>query len=164
MVVAADGDPAGFSLNVVVNFPQLRPSDPFEFYMFHFAFCLIVPKVCVCVCAGACMRSCLDQALHQSQVVELPFTRPDTAVQSIFDLTTRRLCACACRSAYTLTALSLCGFVQPLPQVGSSLNDSAYFRLVEMYLNYFLPSEGSVPPSPFSDPRGSVSTAPSPVR
>ncbi|KAM9859546.1 sphingomyelin phosphodiesterase 4 isoform 2-T2 [Aulostomus maculatus] len=39
--------------------------------------------------------------------------------------------------------------------------DSAYFVLVDTYLKYFLPSEGSVPPSPFSDARGSV-TAPSP--
>uniref|UniRef100_A0A8C3AHX4 Sphingomyelin phosphodiesterase 4 n=1 Tax=Cyclopterus lumpus TaxID=8103 RepID=A0A8C3AHX4_CYCLU len=39
--------------------------------------------------------------------------------------------------------------------------DSAYFVLVNAYLKYFLPSEGSVPPSPFSDSRGSV-TAPSP--
>uniref|UniRef100_A0A3Q2PUN2 Sphingomyelin phosphodiesterase 4 n=1 Tax=Fundulus heteroclitus TaxID=8078 RepID=A0A3Q2PUN2_FUNHE len=46
------------------------------------------------------------------------------------------------------------------PQV-SSLTDSAYFLLVDMYLKYFLPVEGSVPPSPFSDSRGSV-TAPSP--
>ncbi|XP_061642315.1 sphingomyelin phosphodiesterase 4 isoform X2 [Phyllopteryx taeniolatus] len=40
-------------------------------------------------------------------------------------------------------------------------SDSAYFVLVDMYLKYFLPTEGSVPPSPFSDNRGSVS-APSP--
>ncbi|KAF6722524.1 Sphingomyelin phosphodiesterase 4 [Oryzias melastigma] len=39
-----------------------------------------------------------------------------------------------------------------------SCTDSAYFVLVDMYLKYFLPSEGSVPPS---DSRGSV-TAPSP--
>uniref|UniRef100_A0A3P9IFN8 Sphingomyelin phosphodiesterase 4 n=1 Tax=Oryzias latipes TaxID=8090 RepID=A0A3P9IFN8_ORYLA len=45
------------------------------------------------------------------------------------------------------------------PKVGSrSCTDSAYFVLVDMYLKYFLPSEGSVPPS---DSRGSV-TAPSP--
>ncbi|XP_075939616.1 sphingomyelin phosphodiesterase 4 isoform X2 [Anarhichas minor] len=43
---------------------------------------------------------------------------------------------------------------------GSS-TDSAYFVLVDTYLKYFLPCEGSVPPSPFSDSRGSV-TAPSP--
>ncbi|XP_068578273.1 sphingomyelin phosphodiesterase 4 isoform X2 [Cebidichthys violaceus] len=42
-----------------------------------------------------------------------------------------------------------------------SAADSAYFVLVDTYLKYFLPSEGSVPPSPFSDSRGSV-TAPSP--
>ncbi|KAM8756184.1 sphingomyelin phosphodiesterase 4 isoform 2-T2 [Acanthopagrus schlegelii] len=48
----------------------------------------------------------------------------------------------------------------PPGQHGSS-TDSAYFVLVDNYLKYFLPSEGSVPPSPFSDSRGSV-TAPSP--
>uniref|UniRef100_A0AAV2M872 DDB1- and CUL4-associated factor 1 n=1 Tax=Knipowitschia caucasica TaxID=637954 RepID=A0AAV2M872_KNICA len=41
--------------------------------------------------------------------------------------------------------------------------DTAYFVLVDSYLKYFLPSEGNVPPSPFSDSRGSV-TAPSPSR
>uniref|UniRef100_A0A669EAX4 Sphingomyelin phosphodiesterase 4 n=1 Tax=Oreochromis niloticus TaxID=8128 RepID=A0A669EAX4_ORENI len=46
------------------------------------------------------------------------------------------------------------------PKYGSS-TDSAYFVLVDTYLKYFLPTEGSVPPSPFSDSRGSVS-APSP--
>ncbi|XP_023810565.1 sphingomyelin phosphodiesterase 4 isoform X1 [Oryzias latipes] len=45
----------------------------------------------------------------------------------------------------------------PQGQQGSC-TDSAYFVLVDMYLKYFLPSEGSVPPS---DSRGSV-TAPSP--
>uniref|UniRef100_A0AAQ6A5T7 Sphingomyelin phosphodiesterase 4 n=1 Tax=Amphiprion ocellaris TaxID=80972 RepID=A0AAQ6A5T7_AMPOC len=48
----------------------------------------------------------------------------------------------------------------PPGQHGGS-TDSAYFVLVDIYLKYFLPSEGSVPPSPFSDSRGSV-TAPSP--
>ncbi|KAM3621484.1 uncharacterized protein V6R79_011795 [Siganus canaliculatus] len=48
----------------------------------------------------------------------------------------------------------------PPGQHGSS-TDSAYFVLVDTYLKYFLPTEGSVPPSPFSDSRGSV-TAPSP--
>uniref|UniRef100_A0A8D3EFW9 Sphingomyelin phosphodiesterase 4 n=1 Tax=Scophthalmus maximus TaxID=52904 RepID=A0A8D3EFW9_SCOMX len=48
----------------------------------------------------------------------------------------------------------------PQGQHGSS-TDSAYFVLVDTYLKYFLPSEGNVPPSPFSDSRGSV-TAPSP--
>lgn len=47
------------------------------------------------------------------------------------------------------------------PQQPSSSTDSAYFVLVDQYLKYFLPVEGSVPPSPFSDSRGSV-TAPSP--
>ncbi|XP_068450060.1 sphingomyelin phosphodiesterase 4 isoform X2 [Clinocottus analis] len=42
-----------------------------------------------------------------------------------------------------------------------SVADSAYFVLVDAYLKYFLPSEGSVPPSPFSDSKCSV-TAPSP--
>ncbi|XP_033996381.1 sphingomyelin phosphodiesterase 4 isoform X2 [Trematomus bernacchii] len=50
---------------------------------------------------------------------------------------------------------------KPPPQQQGSSTDSAYFVLVDMYLKYFLPSEGSVPPSPFSDSRGSV-TAPSP--
>ncbi|XP_038152638.1 sphingomyelin phosphodiesterase 4 isoform X3 [Cyprinodon tularosa] len=68
--------------------------DPFEFFMFHLAYCLVAP------------RNCLQ------------------------------------------------------PQLSSS-TDSAYFVLVDMYLKYFLPVEGSVPPSPFSDARGSV-TAPSP--
>uniref|UniRef100_A0A3P9LMP5 Sphingomyelin phosphodiesterase 4 n=1 Tax=Oryzias latipes TaxID=8090 RepID=A0A3P9LMP5_ORYLA len=66
--------------------------NPFEFFMFNFAYCLITPKV------GS------------------------------------------------------------LPQLFRSCTDSAYFVLVDMYLKYFLPSEGSVPPS---DSRGSV-TAPSP--
>ncbi|XP_063065881.1 sphingomyelin phosphodiesterase 4 isoform X2 [Engraulis encrasicolus] len=35
--------------------------------------------------------------------------------------------------------------------------DNAYFVLVDTYLKYFLPTEGNVPPSPFSDTRGSVS-------
>ncbi|XP_077459454.1 sphingomyelin phosphodiesterase 4 isoform X1 [Stigmatopora argus] len=44
---------------------------------------------------------------------------------------------------------------------GGATADSAYFVLVDMYLKYFLPTEGSVPPSPFFDNRGPVS-APSP--
>uniref|UniRef100_A0A674AK51 Sphingomyelin phosphodiesterase 4 n=1 Tax=Salmo trutta TaxID=8032 RepID=A0A674AK51_SALTR len=44
----------------------------------------------------------------------------------------------------------------PLGQHVSSL-DNAYFVLVDTYLKYFLPTEGSVPPSPFADNRGSVS-------
>uniref|UniRef100_A0A4W5LK79 Sphingomyelin phosphodiesterase 4 n=1 Tax=Hucho hucho TaxID=62062 RepID=A0A4W5LK79_9TELE len=44
----------------------------------------------------------------------------------------------------------------PLGQHVSSL-DNAYFVLVDTYLKYFLPTEGSVPPSPFTDNRGSVS-------
>ncbi|XP_074530345.1 sphingomyelin phosphodiesterase 4 isoform X2 [Halichoeres trimaculatus] len=73
------------TLNLALN--------PFEFFMFNFAYCLITPKI-------------YPQGYH-----------------------------------------------------GSS-TDSAYFVLVDTYLKYFLPSEGSVPPSPFSDSRGSV-TAPS---
>uniref|UniRef100_A0A669B2V5 Sphingomyelin phosphodiesterase 4 n=1 Tax=Oreochromis niloticus TaxID=8128 RepID=A0A669B2V5_ORENI len=73
------------TLNIAFN--------PFEFFMFNFAYCLITPKV----------------------------------------------------------RLSLL----------SHSTDSAYFVLVDTYLKYFLPTEGSVPPSPFSDSRGSVS-APSP--
>ncbi|XP_056293567.1 sphingomyelin phosphodiesterase 4 isoform X3 [Pseudoliparis swirei] len=74
------------TLNLALN--------PFEFFMFHFASCLVTPKS-------------LPQGLQ------------------------------------------------------GSVADSAYFVLVNAYLKYFLPSEGSVPPSPFSDSRGSV-TAPSP--
>ncbi|XP_056129651.1 sphingomyelin phosphodiesterase 4 isoform X2 [Lampris incognitus] len=48
----------------------------------------------------------------------------------------------------------------PPGQHGSN-TDSAYFMLVDTYLKYFLPTEGSVPPSPFSNSRGS-GTAPSP--
>uniref|UniRef100_A0A8C4NQM9 Sphingomyelin phosphodiesterase 4 n=1 Tax=Dicentrarchus labrax TaxID=13489 RepID=A0A8C4NQM9_DICLA len=73
------------TLNLALN--------PFEFFMFNFAYCLITPKVS------------LPKSYHST--------------------------------------------------------DSAYFVLVDTYLKYFLPSEGSVPPSPFSDSRGSV-TAPSP--
>ncbi|XP_017295272.1 sphingomyelin phosphodiesterase 4 isoform X2 [Kryptolebias marmoratus] len=72
------------ALNIALN--------PFEFFMFHFAFCLIAPR----------------------------------------------------------------NF--PPGQHGGS-TDSAYFVLVDMYLKYFLPSEGNVPPSPFSDSRGSVTAA-----
>uniref|UniRef100_A0A3B4DNA2 Sphingomyelin phosphodiesterase 4 n=1 Tax=Pygocentrus nattereri TaxID=42514 RepID=A0A3B4DNA2_PYGNA len=46
-----------------------------------------------------------------------------------------------------------------VPKVGlshGSCSDSAYFVLVDAYLKHFLPTEGNVPPSPFSDPRGSV--------
>uniref|UniRef100_A0A8C7G332 Sphingomyelin phosphodiesterase 4 n=1 Tax=Oncorhynchus kisutch TaxID=8019 RepID=A0A8C7G332_ONCKI len=43
-----------------------------------------------------------------------------------------------------------------LGQHVSSL-DSAYFVLVDTYLKYFLPTEGSVPPSPFTYKRSSVS-------
>ena len=42
-----------------------------------------------------------------------------------------------------------------------SASDNAYFVLVDSYFKYFLPTEGNVPPSPFSDSRGSVS-APAP--
>ncbi|XP_013870770.1 sphingomyelin phosphodiesterase 4 [Austrofundulus limnaeus] len=77
--------PAGvLTLNIALN--------PFEFFMFYFAFCLIAPR-----------------NFPQGQ------------------------------------------------QTGST--DSAYFVLVDLYLKYFLPSEGSVPPSPFSDSRGSVAAA-----
>uniref|UniRef100_A0A8C3AI07 Sphingomyelin phosphodiesterase 4 n=1 Tax=Cyclopterus lumpus TaxID=8103 RepID=A0A8C3AI07_CYCLU len=51
--------------------------------------------------------------------------------------------------------------VTPKVSAQGGVADSAYFVLVNAYLKYFLPSEGSVPPSPFSDSRGSV-TAPSP--
>ncbi|KAM4740993.1 sphingomyelin phosphodiesterase 4 isoform 2-T4 [Anableps anableps] len=78
--------PGVLTLNLALN--------PFEFFMFNFAYCLIAPRVCL-------------QTQHCSST------------------------------------------------------DSAYFVLVDLYLKYFLPVEGSVPPSPFSDSRGSV-TAPSP--
>ncbi|XP_076836728.1 sphingomyelin phosphodiesterase 4 isoform X2 [Brachyhypopomus gauderio] len=42
------------------------------------------------------------------------------------------------------------------PGQQGSYSDSAYFVLVDAYLKHFLPTEGNVPPSPFSDPRGSV--------
>nr|AAI71455.1 Smpd4 protein [Danio rerio] len=45
----------------------------------------------------------------------------------------------------------------PQGQHGSS-SDSAYFVLVDTYLKYFLPTEGNVPPSPFSDTRGTVAS------
>uniref|UniRef100_A0A7N8Y9W4 Sphingomyelin phosphodiesterase 4 n=1 Tax=Mastacembelus armatus TaxID=205130 RepID=A0A7N8Y9W4_9TELE len=51
--------------------------------------------------------------------------------------------------------------ITPKVSLPSCSTDSAYFVLVDTYLQYFLPTEGSVPPSPFSDSRGSV-TAPSP--
>ncbi|XP_042193490.1 sphingomyelin phosphodiesterase 4 isoform X2 [Callorhinchus milii] len=38
-----------------------------------------------------------------------------------------------------------------------STSDSAYFILVDRYLNYFLPMEGSVPPAPFISGCGAVS-------
>ncbi|XP_037535658.1 sphingomyelin phosphodiesterase 4 isoform X2 [Nematolebias whitei] len=77
--------PSGvLTLNIALN--------PFEFFMFHFAYCLIAPM----------------------------------------------------------------NFPQGQP--GGS-TDSAYFVLVDMYLKYFLPTEGSVPPSPFFDSRGSVTAA-----
>ncbi|XP_051536494.1 sphingomyelin phosphodiesterase 4-like isoform X2 [Myxocyprinus asiaticus] len=37
-------------------------------------------------------------------------------------------------------------------------SDSAYFVLVDIYLKYFLPTEGNVSPSPFSDTRGTVAS------
>uniref|UniRef100_A0A667WX04 Sphingomyelin phosphodiesterase 4 n=1 Tax=Myripristis murdjan TaxID=586833 RepID=A0A667WX04_9TELE len=51
--------------------------------------------------------------------------------------------------------------ITPKVRQHGSTTDNAYFVLVDTYLKYFLPTEGSVPPSPFSDSRGSV-TAPSP--
>ncbi|XP_055036416.1 sphingomyelin phosphodiesterase 4 isoform X1 [Misgurnus anguillicaudatus] len=39
-----------------------------------------------------------------------------------------------------------------------SYSESAYFVLVDAYLKYFLPTEGNVPPSPYSDNRGSVAS------
>ncbi|KAA0719960.1 Sphingomyelin phosphodiesterase 4 [Triplophysa tibetana] len=47
------------------------------------------------------------------------------------------------------------------PGQHGSCSESAYFVLVDTYLKYFLPTEGNVPPSPFSDNRGSVA-APAP--
>ncbi|XP_053543823.1 sphingomyelin phosphodiesterase 4 isoform X2 [Ictalurus punctatus] len=44
------------------------------------------------------------------------------------------------------------------PGQHGSCSDSAYFVLVDAYLKHFLPTEGNVPPSPFSDPRGSVAS------
>ncbi|XP_050948519.1 sphingomyelin phosphodiesterase 4 isoform X1 [Labeo rohita] len=45
-----------------------------------------------------------------------------------------------------------------LPGQHGSCSDSAYFVLVDTYLKYFLPTEGNVPPSPFSDTRGTVAS------
>ncbi|XP_026855153.2 sphingomyelin phosphodiesterase 4 isoform X1 [Electrophorus electricus] len=42
------------------------------------------------------------------------------------------------------------------PGQQGSCSDSAYFVLVDAYLKHFLPTEGNVPPSPFSDTRGTV--------
>lgn len=47
------------------------------------------------------------------------------------------------------------------PGQHGSCSESAYFVLVDTYLKYFLPTAGNVPPSPFSDNRGSVA-APAP--
>uniref|UniRef100_A0A672RH92 Sphingomyelin phosphodiesterase 4 n=1 Tax=Sinocyclocheilus grahami TaxID=75366 RepID=A0A672RH92_SINGR len=44
------------------------------------------------------------------------------------------------------------------PGQHGSCSDSAYFVLVDTYLKYFLPTEGNVPPSPFSDTRGTVAS------
>ncbi|KAL1253107.1 hypothetical protein QQF64_017800 [Cirrhinus molitorella] len=44
------------------------------------------------------------------------------------------------------------------PGQHGSCSDSAYFVLVDSYLKYFLPTEGNVPPSPFSDNRGNVAS------
>ncbi|XP_052444379.1 sphingomyelin phosphodiesterase 4 isoform X2 [Carassius gibelio] len=44
------------------------------------------------------------------------------------------------------------------PGQHGSCSDSAYFVLVDTYLKYFLPTEGNVPPSPFSDTRRTVAS------
>uniref|UniRef100_A0A671R647 Sphingomyelin phosphodiesterase 4 n=1 Tax=Sinocyclocheilus anshuiensis TaxID=1608454 RepID=A0A671R647_9TELE len=44
------------------------------------------------------------------------------------------------------------------PGQHGSCSDSAYFVLVDTYLKYFLPTEGNVPPSPFSDTMGTVAS------
>uniref|UniRef100_A0A671KCP8 Sphingomyelin phosphodiesterase 4-like n=1 Tax=Sinocyclocheilus anshuiensis TaxID=1608454 RepID=A0A671KCP8_9TELE len=44
------------------------------------------------------------------------------------------------------------------PGQHGSCSDSTYFVLVNTYLKYFLPTEGNVPPSPFSDTRGTVAS------
>ncbi|XP_067280430.1 sphingomyelin phosphodiesterase 4 isoform X2 [Pseudorasbora parva] len=44
------------------------------------------------------------------------------------------------------------------PGQHGSCSDSAYFVLVDTYLKYFLPTEGNVPPSPFSDTRGTAAS------
>ncbi|XP_053334220.1 sphingomyelin phosphodiesterase 4 isoform X2 [Clarias gariepinus] len=54
-----------------------------------------------------------------------------------------------------------CSLISPKnypPGQHVSCSDSAYFVLVDAYLKHFLPTEGNVPPSPFSDPRGSVAS------
>lgn len=65
----------------------------------------------------------------------------------------------ACSSRLALLS-HLCVQSGPQGPQGSS-TDTAYFVLVDTYLKFFLPTEGSVPASPFADSRGSVS-APSP--
>uniref|UniRef100_A0A4W3IJ72 Sphingomyelin phosphodiesterase 4 n=1 Tax=Callorhinchus milii TaxID=7868 RepID=A0A4W3IJ72_CALMI len=47
--------------------------------------------------------------------------------------------------------------LQSFPVGHISTSDSAYFILVDRYLNYFLPMEGSVPPAPFISGCGAVS-------
>uniref|UniRef100_A0AAY4A163 Sphingomyelin phosphodiesterase 4 n=1 Tax=Denticeps clupeoides TaxID=299321 RepID=A0AAY4A163_9TELE len=46
------------------------------------------------------------------------------------------------------------------PAGNATSRDSAYFILVDSYLKYFLPTEGNVPSSPFSDLRSSMSPPP----
>uniref|UniRef100_A0A8C5D319 Sphingomyelin phosphodiesterase 4 n=1 Tax=Gadus morhua TaxID=8049 RepID=A0A8C5D319_GADMO len=60
-----------------------------------------------------------------------------------------------------LLPLSILQSKSPPSSSLGSCTDSAYFMLVDTYLKYFLPTVGVVPPSPFSDARGSVTT-PSP--
>ncbi|KAG9353939.1 hypothetical protein JZ751_012063 [Albula glossodonta] len=52
------------------------------------------------------------------------------------------------------TSLNAPRIYPPGQQISTS--DSVYFVLVDAYLKYFLPTEGNVPPSPFSDARGTV--------
>lgn len=110
--------------------------------MFNFAYCLITPKVSLSIKAWSELRTVHDESFF------FPYLRNKLEMSALVLTLTVKLNSRLCFQNY------------PQGQNGSS-TDSAYFVLVDTYLKYFLPSEGSVPPSPFSDSRGSV-TAPSP--
>lgn len=104
-----------------------RPSDPFEYYMFNFAYCLIAPRV--------------GPSSHNFGWLHGRYANAPQILKALL----------ACPNMLPHLPQSF-----PQGQNGTA-SDSAYFVLVDTYLKYFLPTEGSVPPSPFSDSRGSVS-------